>query len=391
MKITLAPDLERALLRSIAEGVQPPSIVQPDELSKKAKAIHGALVYLIKRGAKPPLKPASIMLAANSLYGFPKSSAEAFLRSFKEFQTGEEIATIVQAAREKSALASLINAAGEQLSTGVLDTGVLARALAESSPKHNRDVVSLAERVGDKFTSPPHGLDLLSLPEITNATNGLSGIWVIGGEPGLGKSTLAMQIAIDAAARTAVDYYDIDGTGEAYFIDRLRQIFGGNISKFRKATTSFRYHETIEDIDAHTQVKKNPGLLVIDSIQTLPVLTKWSKESMDDWLRRFKGLIQIGYTLLLVSEKARSQYGQAELGGYKGTGDIEYSGTLCAHVLADEDDDSVIRFIIVKNRHGPMKGHVVNLLRDDEKVFWFKEEKIKTYVDRKQKRKSSRG
>lgn len=393
MKITLDPNLERALLRAEAEGIVATTVVDAKELSKKGKAVHDAILYLFKKGTKPPLHPASIALAANSLSGFPKSSADSYLKSFREFQTGDEIAIILQTAREKAALVDVINEAGNQLASGDLNAEGLARTLGGiTNAATGRNFVSLSHRVGDKFTTkPPIGHDLVSLPEISKATNGLAGIWVIGGEPGLGKSTLALQIAIDVGRAAPVAYIDIDGTGEAYFIDRLRAIYDNDIGRFKKATKHFFYRDDIADLDALVANRDfpAPGLIVVDSIQTLPINFRYNKESMDDWLRRFKGLTQRGYTLLLISEKARSQYGAAELSGYKGSGDIEYSGTLCAHILADEDDESLLKFIIVKNRHGPSKGHIANLIRDGEKTFWFIEEKVRSYVDRTKKRKNS--
>jgi len=390
MKITLDPNLERALLRAEAEGMVATDVVDSKELSKKGKAVHDAIVHLFKKGAKVPLLPASIALMAHSMSGFPKSSADSYLKSFREFQTGEEIATILQTAREKAALVDVINQAGEQLASGVLNVSDLSHSLESCAvTRSSAGFESLSGRVGDKFTKPPVGYDLLSLPEISKATNGLAGIWVIGGEPGLGKSTLALQIALDVARLIPAAYIDIDGTGEAYFIDRMRAIYGNDISRFKKATKRLFYREGVDDLDQLTNSGsfKAPGLIVIDSIQTLTVNYKYSKEAMDGWLRRFKGLSQRGYVMLLISEKSRAQYGSAELAGYKGTGDIEYSGTLCAHVLADEDNDDLLKFIVVKNRHGPRKGHIVNLLRDDEKVFYFTEERVKSYVDREKKRK----
>jgi hypothetical protein len=389
MKITLDPNLERALLRAEAEGVVNTDIVDSKELSKKGKAVHDAITHLLKKGAKPPLHPASIALTAHSLSGFPKSSADSYLKSFREFQTGEEIATILQTAREKAALVDVINQAGEQLASGVLNVSDLSRSLDfGSTTRSGHNFESLSKRVGDKFTKPPSGHDIVSLPEISKATNGLAGIWVVGGEPGLGKSTLALQIALDVAREVPAAYIDIDGTGEAYFIDRLRSIYGNDIGRFKKATKSFFYRESIDDLDQLTTSGsfKAPGLIIVDSIQTLPVNFKYSKEAMDNWLRRFKLLSQRGYAMLLISEKSRAQYGSAELGGYKGTGDIEYSGTLCAHVLADDDNDDLLKFIIVKNRHGPRKGHIVNLIRDSEKTFWFAEENVRSYVDRSKKK-----
>ena len=66
MEIKLAADLEKALLRSIAEGVCRPDIVSSGELSPMARHAYGSICHLLKKKAEPPLSPASIFLALAS-------------------------------------------------------------------------------------------------------------------------------------------------------------------------------------------------------------------------------------------------------------------------------------------------------------------------------------
>lgn len=374
MKTTLAPELEKALLRAIAEGVAAPDIITADELSKKGKIIYGTITYLLKR-TSAPLKPASIMLAAHNLFGAPKAGVEAFLRSFREYETGAEIMEILRAARDKTTLVALINKAGAQLASGDLQISDLNVILSKGDAIHDK-LEPLSARVTDKFPKPPIGLALRSLPGITDITNGLSGVWIIGGEPGLGKSTLALQISIDVAREFPVAYFDLDGTGEQYFIERLREVFGNDPKRFRNHTKNFYYRENANTLDATIRSIKSPALIVIDSLQTLPVTEKFGKQGLDVWVRRFKDYAKKGYHFLCVSEKQRAEYGEANIGGFKGSGNIEYAGTLCAHILADKDSDDILQFVIVKARHSKRKGHVVDLVRDEEKVFWFNEQEL---------------
>ena len=80
---------------------------------------------------------------------------------------------------------------------------------------------------------------------------------------------------------------------------------------------------------------------------------------------------------ILVSEQNRAAYGEAKMSGYKGSGDIEYAGSLCIQLLQDDDaceSDDPVQVHIVKNRHGTKKGHVIDLIRDKRRQFWFNEE-----------------
>lgn len=371
MKITLSPDLEKALLRAIAEGVCPVDVVVPEELGKKAKVIYGSIKHLLDKKAVPPLKPASILLTAANLYGAPKDLVKDYLRSFKEFETGREIRTILRTSREKAILVSLINEAGGQLASGGLRLSDLQRLLDKDS--YVEQSTPFSSDVTNTFPKPPSGINIRSLPIISAATRGVFGVWIIGGEPGAGKSTLSWQLALDIGSRLPVIYYDIDGTGRAWFRERTRSIVGGNIRLFRKLTSRLYYRENIRTLDEDLTAVKPPAMIVVDSTQTLPTSVKYQKQSLDEWIKKFKDLSQRGYVVLLISEKPRSQYGEAHISGFKGSGDLEYGGSVCIQLLEEEDDEDSIQCHIVKNRHGKGKGHIINLERDLKKIFWFKE------------------
>lgn len=382
MKIKLAADLEKALLRSIAEGICRPDIVAEEELSKIGKQTYASLCHLIKRKADMPIRPASILLQAQSLFGVEKEEFKDYLKSMKDLEVGSEVSSILRSAREKTLLVHLINEAGGQLAKGHLDVGEIGRLL-ERDNTVQADIKALSHAVQDKFPEPPRGIPIRSLPYLSSATNGLIGVWIIGGEPGLGKSTLAFQLALDAAEGIPAFYYDLDGTGREWLIDRVRCIAGSSVKAYHKLTERFYLRETIATLDDDLAfVRKEhgmgPALLVMDSLQTLPTSIKYKKESLDSWLNRFKQLSKKGFIIVCVSEQNRAHYGEAQMGGFKGSGDIEYTGSLCMQLLQDEDADSEdpVEVHVVKNRHGKKKGHIIDLERDTKKEFWFNEERV---------------
>ena len=372
--IKLAPELEKALLHGIISGTCAPELIKQDELSKKGKAIYGAIDALFRKGAKAPLKRHAIALAATHLCGMEKESTNSYLSSLAAFDAGAEAGTVLRAARDKALLVNLVNRAGEQLASGDLRvsdlTGLLTERETTSAPSK-----SLASQLGKRWPKPPRGVAIPSLPMISEITKGILGIWVIAGEPGMGKSTLTWQIALDLQGpEYDVLYYDLDATGLPFFIDRTRSIVGSDMLKFKRRTRHIYFRPSIMTLEEDLQRHPPPALLIIDSPQTLPVGVRFAKESLDNWIRRFKELVSRGYAVLMTSEKARSQYGEASMSGFKGTGDIEYGATVGAHMLNYEDDpNGPVKFVIVKNRHGGKKGHVADLERDEAKTFWWRE------------------
>ena len=381
MKIKLAADLEKALLRSIAEGVCRHDIVTPEELSKPAQQVYESILRLLKRKTPTPLRPTSILLTAQSLFGVDPDEFKAYLSSFKDLEVGQEVGDILKTAREKQLLVHLINEAGEQLARGHLDVREISKVV-ERNGGAAVPIEALSNAVDGEFPVPPKGIPIRSLPVLSAAANGLIGVWIVGGEPGLGKSTLAFQLGIDAGISVPVIYYDLDGTGEVWLLDRVRKISKGNIAAYRKLTKQFYLREhisTLEDDIAY--VRKVHGdteiVVVIDSLQTLPTSVKYKKEGLDSWINRFKNLTKENIMVLAVSEQNRAHYGEATMGGFKGSGDIEYAGTLCMQLLQEDgaDESDPVEVHIVKNRHGPQKGHVIDIVRDPDKVYWFNEEK----------------
>jgi hypothetical protein len=381
MKIKLHSGLEKALLRSIAEGVCDTDIVTSEELSKgPARQTYESMVHLLRKKVELPLKPGSILLTAQSLFGVDEDDFKTYLRSFKDIDVGKEIYEIARTAREKALLVRLINEAGTQLAQGHLNPTELVRLMeSNNAPK---PIQALSMSVQDKFPEPTTGISLRSLPNLSEAARGLIGVWIIGGEPGLGKSTLAFQIGLDAASTIPVLYYDLDGTGHEWLLDRCRRIAGGSVKAFRKLTQNFYLRETVGTLDDDLRSIRNDGhageiLVCLDSLQTLPTSIKYKKESLDSWINKFKQLTKKKIVFVCVSEQNRAGYGEARMSSFKGTGDIEYAGSLCVQLLQPDsanDEDDPVQAHVVKNRHGIKKGHFIDLVRDKDKEFWFNEE-----------------
>jgi hypothetical protein len=370
MKTTkIAVKLEHELLAAVVRGACSPSVVSVKELSKIGRIIHNALVQLSQNGLQAPFKLTTIFTHCISNLGAPEEDTRQFLRNIQSVCKLKDTDVLVKIAKEKEALVNIMNEASQQLAGGKTELRKF-QDLIEAQKDNNEKPKTLFEVHKDYDGEPVHGLCIDSLPTISDVTYGLQGIWVIGGEPGVGKSTLGLQIAIEAQQNMPVLYYDVDGTGERWMIYRVCQAVGKE--NFENATNKLFYFSSIANLDNTLLSCQPPSLVVIDSIQALPTSVLHRRSSLDKWISDFKSIANRGYTVLLISEMNRAAYGQdPRMGAYKESGEIEYAGGMCAQLHAISED--MMEFHIVKNRHGPKKGHVATLQRDQQYPFWLEE------------------
>jgi hypothetical protein len=374
--IVLAPQLEQSLLSAMLGGLVAPSLLSAEELSKDGRSILKSIKYLLKHGAQTPLKPSAVQFTAIKIFGSGRGSTAKYVRGLGKVDVEADAQAIVKAARSKEALVKLINEASEQLSQGDFDRSRLSSLVGRETWAVGK-LTPLADEISKGFKKPPRGISLPDLPIISQATNGFRGMWIVGGEPGVGKSTFAWQIALTLAKEIPILYYDLDGTGLEDLVERTRMIFGGSKKKAMKAMKRFYYREDIAQIDNDLNLVKSPALIVVDSMQTLPTNLLHRRSSLDKWLVDFKQIVKRGYPMFIVSEVGRGSYGKVYMESFKETGELEYAGSLCARMTGDiEDDEEPIEFHILKNRHGPKHGHIINLERDSKRDWLFKEVRV---------------
>lgn len=358
--LKLSEDLETAILAGMIKGQVPRDAVESEELSKFGRVVLAALRNLDKPTS------ADILLHAVEVSGVPKDSVSGYLRAVELAGAGVESSEILRKVRDKQVLVDLINEAGDQLHKGTLDLTLLT-GLFQKEAGGSTDLFSISELVKDGLPARPEGLTLRSLQILSEASGGVMGMWVIGGEPGVGKSTLAWQIVLDAATRMPVIMYDFEN-GFPVMMDHTREIFSGNLDHIRAATERVYYRDSIRSLDADLARVPAPALVVVDSIQKLPGSVEFRRSSLDRWIHRLEYLKKRGYTVLIVSEIGRAAYGHdAYIGAYKETGEIEYSADFALQLLAGAGD--VVEAHIVKNRHRPKKGLGVMLQRKSAWLF----------------------
>jgi KaiC/GvpD/RAD55 family RecA-like ATPase len=360
--VPLSEDLEKLALCAVMRGVVPDTELHEDELSKLGKLILKAVRHLRSYDDAPEELPvASIQATASEILGADHHEVRDYTASCFALAAGREAGDVLRAVRQKSILVEVLNEAGNQLATGALELGRISEALCQE--EEARTLSSASELLAHGLPKEPTGLELKTLPLISQASGGLMGMWAVASEAGVGKSTLAVQLAVEYNRVGPVLYYDMEN-GPEVMLYRIGKRYGGDVEKARRATKNIYFRETIKTLSEDLRLMgKRRCLVVVDSLQKLPTSVDNRRSSLDVWVHRFERLKKQGHTVILISEKNREQYGEATQRGFKETGEIEYSADFGFHLLPEKNMDTMSKVIIVKNRHRPHSGSVCFLER----------------------------
>lgn len=361
--VPLSDGLEKLVLCAAMRGLVPHTDILPDELSKLGAVIHKAVAHLRSYDNAPDELPAaSVQAAAADIIGADHREVGAFIRAANSLCAGQEAGDLLRTVRKKVALVEILNEAGNQLASGSIDLGKIGSVL-DGDDDTAGALLSAADLLADGLPEEPRGLALKSLPLLTEASGGLMGMWAIASEAGVGKSTLAVQLAVDYGRVGPVLYYDMEN-GPEVMLYRIGKRFKGNVEQARLASRNIYFRESIRTLtDDLRSLKGRRCLVVVDSLQKLPTNAEHRRVSLDLWVHRFERLKKQGHTVVLISEKNREEYGQASQRGFKETGEIEYSADLGFHLVQEKGFPNMSQLVIVKNRHRPVLGSICALER----------------------------
>lgn len=366
--IPLSADLERSVIAALLSGGLPPDLVVEGELSKPARAVTRAYLAVVAEGYTPDWR--TVYVYATDVLGAERDSLQTLLREAKALSGDPAVGLVLRKLRERRVLLEVHNAVTEQLAGGTLDVGAIQSVLAaETSVNPAGGLLSMGDRLEKEGVPPyPTGVPLLSLPEFSQRVGPLFGMWALAGEPKVGKSTFAWQVAVEAAKTIPVLYYDFEN-GFAVIANRLLSVVGGDVTRVRQATAKLFYRSGVGALESDLSTVGTPSLVVIDSIQKLPSSLQYRREGLDKWLHRLEAAKQRGHHLFLVSEVPRAQYGLApHMGIFKETGEVEYTAEVGLQLVLD---GGASHLHVVAHRHRPVRGRVVSLRRTHD--WWFSE------------------
>lgn len=361
MGAPLAPALEFAIIGALLEREIGYEELERKTLTAIGGAIHKAIETLTVNNGQWDRHGVLMHVEAS---GVDRSRLEEYIANVAKHRTvnAKDIHRLIQ---DRSVLLQMANDINAQLVTGDVDVEKLLASASVRASKI-RDLSTVESDLQEGAPEAPSGPAIKSLPKLSSATNGVFGLWLIGGLPAIGKSTLAEQISIDLGQVVPVLYYDFEN-GKRIMLYRLVQNFG--LDKVRKLGRQFYIRDSIRTLTRDLGYVKPPALIVIDSIQKIATKGDDRRVGLDAWIHRFEELKQEGYCVILVSEIPREKYtGEPRLDMFKESGALEYAADTA---VALTEKKPFVQAHVVKNRHYPKTGPLTLLER--RKPFWFSE------------------
>lgn len=363
--LPLNPDLEKAVLYAVIHGKMDSKGLKADEFSKLGRIIHKVVQTLT-----PPVPVKTVFLAATEVHNADKDELRTFL---KEIERGEipEIQAIISTLSRKRIINTLVNEAADQVASG--DYSLLALKELVNRHTHVRNtLVPIYESLTGNVT-PPQGVPVPCLPTLTRVFSGVYGVWLIGGGPAAGKSTLALQVSMSIGRRMPVLYYDFE-QGTDVIKWHIFKALGKDKDKIREATHQMYIRHSMSSLESDLDLLQKPCLIVVDSIQKVASAVTYRRESLDHWVHKLESLKKYGHHIIMISEKNRATYDDPSIKGYKESGELEFSADSAFDmILPNRDDGSRVDVYVTKNRHYKTCGHIVTLERDPQNVWWFNE------------------
>lgn len=363
-KVDMNNQLEYSVIHGCIVGYLSPLQLKPHikGFSKEGKCVYQAIKWLLDQGEVPPFKMTSVQLTCIQVFGFDAEAITKYLEEMQACEVGQETPTVIAGALNKFKLLELQAALNDQVATRCYQPEKIQDILLETNHAKASSLVSLADKAKTWGKEEDYGATIIALgdrfKQLQDASGGLSGMWVIGGLPGVGKSTLAWQFGLICASHRPVLYYDMENT-ERRLYERTVRAFNRDPGEADQALRRVFVRQNTRAIFGEVQELGVEAVIIIDSLQKLPTDVHVKRETMEDWLQRLDKLKQQGHIIIIVSQLNRSE------GNYKGTNDIEHTADFGVKLESSAEDPGVSDVWIEKNRHGPKLGYLCTLKREN--------------------------
>ena len=364
----LAPQLEFVLMGAVLDKSIDYTELPRKTLSHVGQLVHQSIEKLTQEAGT--WDKVGVFMVATEVFNLDRALLQEYLVNIERQATtnAKDIHVLLQ---ERNSLIDVSNEVQRQLLAGDLDLSKI-QALTARSVRKAAAITSVADALENGIPNPPGGPVIKTLPVISEAINGVSGMMLLAGLPKIGKSSLAMQIAVDLSRAMSVLVYSLE-MPQAVLIHRIIASKG---LEFAQKVKRLYIRTNIRTLTRDLLEIKPPALVVVDSIQKV-----WGtnaddrRSSADAWVRRFEELKnEEGYSVLLVSEIPRDKYsGIPSLDIFKDTGALEYAAD---SAFALTPADPFLKVWLVGNRHYQKSGPLSLLERVGP--FWFKEQALQT-------------
>lgn len=327
--------------------------------SDSGKAIARALAWFNEQGQLPPYSLRGVDLACHEALGLEASELENYLAEVEEQVVGEEIKAILDNSLNKLKLLDLQQAIVEQMTENSYDPLAFQDILTEGKGGQVQLVSLDTEAQTWEDDDGTAGIRLGDeLKTFQTVSGGLRGFWVIGGNTGAGKSTLAWQLALHGADKRPVLYYDMENTKRVLY-ERTVELFDGNRGAANESLRRVFVRNDPRTVWRDVQSVGEAAIVVIDSLQKLPASVNLKRETVEQWLARLDMLKLQGHIVIVVSQLNRG------FGQYKGTNDIEHTADfgLIVSRVSHDNEDLRSEVYVEKNRHGNKLGYLTTIHR----------------------------
>lgn len=213
---------------------------------------------------------------------------------------------------------------------------------------------------------------------------------VIGAPPGRGKTALAMQVVYDAVGKEEglqAVVASLEVTAATLIKRRLAMLLGVSFDAIRFNTlTSYQRAEIarqtefkellkqvgflkqdksgLGDLETLLAARRKPGLLLLDYVQLFGSDDANAQDRGAQTMKTARKFCEAGWAVIAVSAVNRSSYAKSDIGSFRDTSSIEYSGTSAymldeAKEYGEDEQKPAIREMklrCVKNRNGVVKS-----------------------------------